>query len=98
MTLNLAGDLTRSNPYEGDLSEVNLWDRALSTLSVKQLAALKDKWKFPGNVVSWSQLAGEASGALELIPAAHTSGEKRDGWQGLSTLVQLPPKSWKLQL
>ncbi|KYO23025.1 RING finger protein 224 isoform D [Alligator mississippiensis] len=67
------GDLTRSNPYEGDLSEVNLWDRALSTLSVKQLAALKDKWKFPGNVVSWSQLAGEASGALELIPAAHTS-------------------------
>ncbi|EMP26429.1 Sushi, von Willebrand factor type A, EGF and pentraxin domain-containing protein 1 [Chelonia mydas] len=67
------GGLTLGSPYVGELSEVNLWDRALPRLSVKQLAASRDKWKFPGNVMSWSQLADARSGAMEITTASHSA-------------------------
>ncbi|XP_070614476.1 uncharacterized protein [Erythrolamprus reginae] len=54
--------------YVGDLSEVNLWDRALSQSSVKQLSALRNRWKFPGNVVSWSQLVAEKPPGVQISP------------------------------
>lgn len=72
----IAGGLTLGSPYVGELSEVNLWDRALPRLSVKQLAASRDKWKFPGNVMSWSQLADARSGAMEITTASHSAGKE----------------------
>ncbi|KAJ6652004.1 hypothetical protein lerEdw1_015829 [Lerista edwardsae] len=51
--------------YVGVLSEVNLWDRALPEPSVAQLAASRTKWKFPGNVVSWSQLVAKGAGTVQ---------------------------------
>ncbi|XP_044848575.1 uncharacterized protein LOC123352472 isoform X7 [Mauremys mutica] len=83
------GGLTVGSPYVGELSEVNLWDRALPRLSVKQLAASRDKWKFPGNVVSWSQLADGRSGAVE-IPTASHSAAAGFVWLGLLWLVGHP--------
>ncbi|KAJ7308064.1 hypothetical protein JRQ81_008568 [Phrynocephalus forsythii] len=52
--------------YVGDLSEVNLWDQALSWTSVKQLAASRTQWKYPGNVVSWPQLVATKTAQLQL--------------------------------
>ncbi|XP_075761763.1 uncharacterized protein LOC112547246 isoform X2 [Pelodiscus sinensis] len=63
------GGSALGSPYAGELREVNLWDRALPRLSAKQLAAAGEKWKFPGNVVSWSQLTEARSGAVELSTA-----------------------------
>ncbi|KAM3825566.1 uncharacterized protein M6D78_015869 isoform 1-T1 [Vipera latastei] len=54
--------------YAGDLSEVNLWDRALSEFPVKQMAALRNRWKFPGNVVSWSQLVAKKPPSVQISP------------------------------
>ncbi|XP_025022899.1 uncharacterized protein LOC103051028 [Python bivittatus] len=54
--------------YVGDLSEMNLWDRALSEFSVKQLAALRTRWKFPGNVVNWSQLVAKKPPSVQISP------------------------------
>ncbi|CAM4664497.1 unnamed protein product [Caretta caretta] len=83
------GGLTLGSPYVGELSEVNLWDRALPRLSVKQLAASRDKWKFPGNVMSWSQLADARSGAMEITTASH-SAAAGFVWLGLLWLVGHP--------
>ncbi|XP_061460446.1 uncharacterized protein LOC133373965 [Rhineura floridana] len=58
--------------YVGDLSEVNLWDQALPEISVKQLAASRTQWKYPGNVVSWSKLVAKKP------PAVHISTPRED--------------------
>nr|XP_032628763.1 uncharacterized protein LOC116820418 [Chelonoidis abingdonii] len=83
------GGLALGSPYMGELSEVNLWDRALPRLSVKQLAASKDKWKFPGNVVNWSQLADARSAAVEITTVSH-SAAAGFVWLGLLWLVGRP--------
>ncbi|XP_063172088.1 uncharacterized protein LOC134506037 isoform X2 [Candoia aspera] len=54
--------------YVGDLNEMNLWDQALSEFSVKQLAALRTRWKFPGNVVSWNQLVTKKPPSVQISP------------------------------
>lgn len=59
----------------GDLSEVNLWDRALSEFSVKQLSALRNRWKFPGNVVSWSQLVAKKPPGVLFSPTSEEPGK-----------------------
>ncbi|XP_053138655.1 uncharacterized protein LOC128339115 isoform X2 [Hemicordylus capensis] len=86
--------------YVGDLSEVNLWDQALPELSVQQLAASRTRWKYPGNVVSWSQLVAQRPAALQIS----TPGQDPDTafvWFGLlqlrgktSVLCADPERSW----
>ncbi|XP_077162736.1 uncharacterized protein LOC143822031 [Paroedura picta] len=71
--------------YIGDLSEANLWDQVLSELSVKQLAASKTRWKYPGNVVSWNQLLAKRPVTVQIS----TSNEGPGGafvWFGLLRL------------
>ncbi|XP_078238759.1 uncharacterized protein LOC110087453 [Pogona vitticeps] len=68
--------------YEGDLSEVNLWDRALSWYSVKQLAASRTKWKHPGNVVSWAQLVAAPSLPLQISTSLSDDPEAAFVWFG----------------
>nr|XP_025044871.1 uncharacterized protein LOC112547246 [Pelodiscus sinensis] len=79
------GGSALGSPYAGELREVNLWDRALPRLSAKQLAAAGEKWKFPGNVVSWSQLTEARSGAVELSTARPRAAA------GFVWLRSLPP-------
>ncbi|XP_062815164.1 uncharacterized protein LOC103281621 isoform X2 [Anolis carolinensis] len=71
--------------FEGDLSEVNLWDRALSRPSVRQLAASRTKWKFPGNVVSWAQLSAERPPPVQPL-APSDQPEAAFMWFGLLRL------------
>lgn len=58
---------------------MNLWDRALSEFSVKQLAALRNRWKFPGNVVSWSQLVAKKPPSVQIIPPSEEPGKVPGG-------------------
>ncbi|XP_034292173.1 uncharacterized protein LOC117676650 isoform X1 [Pantherophis guttatus] len=71
--------------YVGDLSEVNLWDRALSEFSVKQLSALRNRWKFPGNVVSWSQLVAKKPPGVQFSPTSEEP-DRPFVWFGLLRL------------
>uniref|UniRef100_UPI00109EED03 uncharacterized protein LOC114585878 n=1 Tax=Podarcis muralis TaxID=64176 RepID=UPI00109EED03 len=60
--------------FVGDLSEVNLWDRALPEVSIKQLAASRTRWKFPGNVVSWSTLVAKKPSSVQISTASQDPG------------------------
>ncbi|XP_042334607.1 uncharacterized protein LOC121936433 [Sceloporus undulatus] len=71
--------------YKGDLSEVNLWDRVLLGHSVKQLAASRTKWKYPGNVVSWAQLVAKKPPPLKILTPS-SEPEAAFVWFGLFRL------------
>lgn len=73
--------------YMGDLSEVNLWDRAIPEVSVKQLAASRTKWKFPGNVVSWNQLVEESAGTVQISTPSEDPGM---GWACIAFPCRYP--------
>ncbi|KAH0615634.1 hypothetical protein JD844_005095 [Phrynosoma platyrhinos] len=78
-------DSRGTNFYKGDLSEVNLWDQALSGHSVKQLAASRTKWKYPGNVVSWTQLVAKKPPHLHILTPS-SEPETAFVWFGLLRL------------
>ena len=59
---SFGGDFTRTESFYGDLSQLNIWDRQLSSNEIYDLASTC--FHDSGNVVAWSDFASHTLGKV----------------------------------